>query len=504
MVDAYGAYAMDWTDIDAAMDEYYRMGRVPAQFTRQGTTSRWFTVRGEKMKGKRYHFKVYIQPPTGTRRENLATAATGEFPAARDLAHLDMSYDDDDMTVFWLTVKPNELQDIQSEDRKHTIFKLSQMLISEAERDAAGQVNSAIHQASTNVIGTVKALYNDDGTSYTGGQTDGFIRMTDGAINQINKGERLDIYDSDGVTFLVEVIVNDVIYGLDGPYRSGSRVASIGPGIVVTQSADSPTALDLISEPAVGDFIARSSEYTQAGTKGLHGLPDWFSPNADVYNDEGGTAITRDAKGYAWQLPEIVYVAAPGSEVTFDMDTHLAQLDVTLPYRVKNGRNGRRIDIDEGISMPEALVAITTPSIAREATTDATSTIRFTTAAEASMSGAERKRLFGVTGFDGIVWRSPNLGHVAIQSDTAARPFKVDIIDPQSFHFLTLGGQDGGTLPQQGLRWLRNPKGGRFERVRGTNNRPTFYVDAGAWTSLLLFCDQIGANAEIQGVKGSI
>ena len=141
-------YAMDYSDVDTAMDEVYRLHPSKAQFTRLGDTAKWFRPRAQVMQGNRWHFKAFTTPYTGTRQSDFPTAAQGEFPVSRDISYTELSYAYTDLSVFQLSVRFNELAERRTQDRRHAVYRLAQKMIREADMDAGEKLNIAIHQTS--------------------------------------------------------------------------------------------------------------------------------------------------------------------------------------------------------------------------------------------------------------------------------------------------------------------------------------------------------------------
>jgi len=279
----------------------------------------------------------------------------------------------------------------------------------------------------------------------------------------------------------------DVIHGDDGPWHSSGRVSSIGPGLVLRSSGSNS------DDCTAGDTISMDGETTGDS---FAGFPDWFG-YSNVYNDADGTAITRVTAGNAWSIPEIYTAAASGSEVVLDLDAHFGRMADILPQRVKMGRAKRKLDSDEGVAWADSLVAIGDPSLINEASRDSQDSVHWTNTIKMTMEAAKQTKLFGVSGFSGMVYNSPTMGQIAFQADSTAAPYKLRIIDPNSWFWLTMG------KGMYGIEWLKTG-GSRFTRRAGDNSRPTFFVDASAWTAALLVCDQPACNAELTGVKSSL
>ncbi|HUU96000.1 MAG TPA: hypothetical protein VM487_09680, partial [Phycisphaerae bacterium] len=279
----------------------------------------------------------------------------------------------------------------------------------------------------------------------------------------------------------------------------------IGPGIVVNTcdaaGTHGTTAWNAVADPASGDFIARSGEFSTSttGYKNFHGIPDFFNPAMNLYRNAAGTLLDRDADGNRWMLPFVYTAATAGSEVAFDLRSHIRPLEDVLGRAIKTGRNARRQSPQEGVSISDAMVGIAGPEIINDVVDEAINSINFTATQSTSMDAATRQRLFGNVGFEGIVYHSPTLGSIALEADPACRPYVVELLEPNSFFWMYFADGRPGRP-----RWT-----GDWDRVQsttltgGTYGTPTFYRQKGYWCAMLLVCDQLMANAEIQGVKSS-
>lgn len=474
--------------VDQVLTEYYRKHPAKAQFGRTASTAKWFRPRGEKMKGSRWHFHAFVEPSTPTRGVAFGTAVAAAFPAAMPLTYKKLSWDDDDLTMFQATGSINIVADIETSDQQMSVYKLATVVVGDLQIDFDKKLNDAVHMGTSAQMGTVNAVYDEDGTTYTSSQTDAFIQITDGAISQFLPGMVLDI---DGGTEVVKV--KDVITTQDGPWSSAVPVAGIGPGLIIERVSGTANFDGIIA----ADTIARSGE---AAGSNFAGFDTWFDGTANVYNDSDGAAITRYSNGEQWSIPPIFRVATAGSEETFDIDTHLREVADVLPRSMNTGRKLRKYKNPEhSINAPKSLVLITTLELANEATQTVADQNRFTSESAKSMDAAKYKALFGNLGFEGTVWHSATLGPVAIQADSSARKHKMTLIDPQSWFYLYLGKTNNT------LGWITNDNGGRWHNVADTStDRLTFKKQCGAYMACLLACDQPGANAEITGVKSSL
>lgn len=505
---AHGDYAIDLNELDAAIARQEDLTKhVKAQFTRLQNTTRWFDTTKEPLKGKTFYYRALVSPSSGVRREKATTAATQEFPIAQSFTYQELSVKLADIKFFQASVKYNTLEQKRTASGEYAVQELAMQAVGDAEADFSQQLNSAIHQPGSAMMAKVVLMYDVDGTAFSGAADSAaaYIHISDGSIGQFNKGEVLAITDTDGTTALARMKVLAVVYGPDGPLDgSDGKVADIGPGLICQPCTVDGTAEDVhwnaVAAPAVGDYIARYGEFhaTAASYRNIHGFPDLFDSTCNMFWDGDGSALDRDSPANQWTVPYIVRAAAAGSEVAFDADVHLRELEDSIPFAaaVKGGRTRRALKPLEGITIKNSLVAITTPSIVNDAVADAKANLRFTTNYAASLGTAEKKKIFGSVGFDGIVYHSPSLGVIALQADAACRPYRMEIIEPNSFFYLTYPGMSGN------VEWYA-PSGKRFTEVAGDNGRKTYYVQGAAHTALALCNDQPGANMEIRGVKSS-
>jgi len=475
---------MDLTQVDVAMDERYKLHPAKAQFHRIGNTAKWFRPKGEVFTGTRFNFKAFTQPMSNVRTSDFATAADidHEFPAGQQLAYTALSYDRADMTMFEGTLEINELAATVTKDQKHAVYDLVTKMFRESDLEFGRKFNLAVHQDTACAMGTVAAIYASSGGAYSSARY-AYIQITDVQISKFARGEYLDIGGES------DVLVMDVIEGSDGPWSGGTRIADIGPGLVLDYGSGNT------ADSTAADTITASNETTGDG---MAGFDAWFSGTTNVYNDADGSAIDRDAAGNSWGIPVIETIAASGSETELDLDEHLGLLADVWPQAVAWGRQARSAETPEdNILLPSTLVGITTAKLCNSVATEAEDTSRFTRTI--NMSEAKQKDLYGDVGFDGVMYHSATLPPISFQADDAAPKYKIRFIDPQSWGYLTLN--EGGGM--YGIQWLKSGGAGgtRWMRVLGTNNRPTHRLTAAAWSCALMYCDQPKANAEIRGVK---
>ena len=532
--------------IDAALAINEQVKRAPSQFTRQGKTSQWFNPRGEMLRGERTKFRVFDKGYRGARSTSFKTAANSEGPTPRGIGHTECSYSWDDLAMIRAGVKWNMLQDLKHQDLNLAVYELVNKLFSEAEADIAERENTGLMLSSNSALGTVTLAYDADGTTFSlaSAHTPCFIRITDAPMSRFQKGDVLAIYEaaSTGGTDVqnARVVVHDVIHGEDGPkVAGGTRVANIGPGLLIepcdndgkveesnwtgaTVTGGDITTTDTdgsftSAAPAVGDFIARTGEFTTSSTSGtpnnIRGIPDWFDWNVGTLRDGDGTYLTRTDPGLEWTNPFVITPdnVTPGTVSTyveFDPDEHLNELADNWIFKVKAGRAGRRTlgqgmpdGRNEQIQISEHLLAIMSPKLVNHVVNGSEDKQRFTHASLMNEKSAKALQLIGVSGFEGYVWHSPTLGEVCFQADTNCKPYTAFILEPSSWFWLEV---PGGTS----IKWLPFSGGSRIWAITGSaggsyatgQGMPTFTRQAMAYSMRGLMCDQPAANAMIEGI----
>ncbi len=432
-------------------------------------------------------------------------AAAAEFPVATKFDYTELSVIENDLKMFRATKQWNEIEQIKSMKEKYSVANLAIKLSQDIEGDFAGQMNAAIHQNSSAHAAKIDGIYDADGTSFTGASAHAtaYINIKSGSISQFQVGNVLDMYDSDGTTLNIRVVVQGINYGIDGPRSSGTPVADIGPGFFAEPCDEfgvvESTAWNAVGTPASNDYIARDGEFTTVASsyRNINGFPAFFDSTNDIYRDSDGTALDREAPAQAWQIPEMFDASTEGSEVDFDMELHFGLVEDTMPYRLKTGRRSR-MKSEDGLALMDTLVAITTPRILNDAVREASASRQFTVAMSSTLSDAARKKQFGKVGFNGIAFQSASLGSIALQADPVHQPFKMTIVDPNSWFWLTFAGARGK------VQWLdMDSKGSIWARKVGTNGRPTFYLHGGAHMTASLQCDQPALNMQIKWIKSS-
>ena len=517
---AFGDNAIDFVEakLDTAIGRAEQMHPTKAQFTLQGRTSRHLRFKKMPIKGKLHYYRMLTQPMSAVRVEKYPTAITEEFPIGRDFAYTEYALSHDLLSMFKATGKWNLQRELKGQTDNLSVAKLAVQIMSFMGQNFSDRVNTQMFTSSNCAMGTVAQIYDADGSTFTGasGHASAYIAIN-GPISRFQRGMVLDIYNSDGTTWKNRVVVQGVIYGDDGPPDgSGGVVASIGPGIICepcdAAGAVESTAWNAVEAPDnAGDYLALSGEFSTTTPKGFPGIPDFFDRTIDChYHASAGTltAVDREAVGYEYLNPMVITPsgASAGSEVTFSMEDHFAQLEDTMPYFVDFGRANR--NIGDGLEGPEekivvgsAMTFVTPIEIANYvARTYAGDTLRFSATAASSLSEAKRKELFGHVGFEGIVFHSASLPPIGFMGDPNCTPYRGYLLEPQSFQMLVFGTAPGDG-EQVNIDYLKHA-GSRLWPVYGdTNKTGTFYVQVHGFTSCGLTNDQPMASVAFNHIK---
>ncbi len=464
----------DAAAISNALAFIFDTGHEAAQWNRWTDTLRWFQPRKLPMQGDRLYFYAYTGPYEGVRRTKSKEA---EFPRAFDFDHTQCFIAWTDLTEFQASPSFTGLAERKSRDKKSAVYKTAVRLAREVGEAFSANVNRAFHQNTDCVIGIINgAPLDEDGTTYTGGQTDAYLIIDNGSISQFCDGMVLDIREgADGTDVQVTVVVNDVYHTSDGPGSAS------GPGIVVTIDGSNSGDSDL-------DNLADNDEITLSGevdSANFWSLEDWWDSSVSVLG------LTRTAKGLKWATP---YQKDGGSNaIDFDDDIRPAALTMARIAKV-----GRRVRRSQGLTITESFLALSTPEINDEALQAINDRQRTTTVIASTMDEAERKRLFGWVGYDGVVWIHPDLGHVYLQCDPVATPNKIRFLEPNSWFLVT--GHNNNTLEPSFI----DNNGTPWHTARGDNGRLINQKIAGAYVRMTLVTDQPRANYAVTGVTGGV
>ena len=509
--------AYDLASIDEAIARQEDLEYAPAQYARQGMTIEWMMnlARKKTMDGKALYFRLQDAPATGVRREQLNTGANAEWPVGQEFSTRECVINQADHRIFRATTPPlNTLMQDQSMG-EHALFDLGKRIFNQIDEDLMDAMNSAFNQDGTCQMATIGQVYDIDGTAFTGGGASAaaYISIAGGGIGQFQRGMVLDIYKVD--TFSKTVLVLDVNHTANGPYVSGSdQVSGIGPGLLIQPCTAAgvveDTDWDVVAIPATDDILARSTEFEAlaANYNNINGIPALFDESTAIFREgSSGSLIDRTTAGNQYMIPMKHYPdgATVASPVVLDVERDFDTIIEQMIQRVNMGRKSRKsntvsmTDSQKAISRSGVMLGLCNTSLIKEAQTQFYDQQRFTLAT--TMDAKSKKDLVGCIGWDGVVYRSPGAPPIALQGDVAATPHTIRLIDPQSvvmYRFLGKGEKKWNWLPG-------NVNGSsRWRTKDGTNGRPTAEMQAGAYCTMYVTCDQPGANAEISRVKSSI
>jgi hypothetical protein len=466
------------TDLDNAIAREYQL-RPVAQFARFGKTSRWASFGKQVFKAKRFCYPVYYQPVAGgVIRSDYATARTSAFPEAKELSHKMLSWGYTQQSIFRSRCKLNILDSRRLDGGKSSVYDLALKVVNESEADFADTANRAFHQDSTCSMGTIAAVYDEDGTTYTSGNRYAYLHLTDASIAQYLPGMVLTSNNAGSLTVL------DVH---PAPRGLTTITVAMTPGIVI--DAGSGNTCNAV---VAGQTLRISGETTGDN---IWGLPAFFS-TSNYYYDEDGNVQTRTSAGSAWQLPYRWNYIDGTTNATFDLDTHLRPMANALPQMLPRSRKAR----SQGMGISErAMIAVGPADIINEATQEARDNQEFTRVTASSMDEAKRRALFGEVGFEGIYWHSATMPVIGFEVDPMARPHILTFLDPEAWHWLS----DGEAL--NGVEWMPGTINGRWSAVNDTtSNAPTFYIQAACFTMGLVYCDCPGTQFQVEGIGSSV
>jgi len=368
---------------------------------------------------------------------------------------------------------------------KGAVADVAETLVAEADKDFAFKVNMATHLNADCVMALVAEKYAATGGGYSQA-TSAFLQIDGGSIARFQRGMLLDIRAaSANDSWRTAGYVNDVYPTSTGP----GGTANIGPGITITKDSTRDSALSgdgHFDNVVDNDEICLSTEIDS----NFDSFPTWFSATTNLLN------ITRSAAGSYWTVPFLYDFTSGGAAVSFDFDDHLRSVAEDLAYAIDGGRKSRVLG--KGVEMTGALLALTTPRIASEATSQVGDSHRFTTTMATSLDAATRREFFGSVGYRGVVWQHESLPPIVFQSDPVATSNVVRLIEPSSWFFIARN-EGGMNAPE------RLDKDNSFWHYRdGDNNRLINRLIAGLFMSLELCCDQPKANVQIAGLKSSM
>lgn len=467
-------------------DEVYDLEPIITQ-ARFGSTTQHFK-RVEDFVSGQNHVKVYKEQYSGARvTDDLE--ADAHYSGGIDVA--DVAIQESDFRRVGFSLSRSIVVSKQMSYDQHATFDLAVELQLEALEAAMEKENFLLNSNADCVKAVVAAVYNEDGTTYTSGQTDAFIKVDQGSISSFHPGETLHIRAaSDNADVQVKVIVNDVVH--DEYFRN----LNIGPGIIVTISAvgpgDSGTDSNL-------DNVADGDEIVAAGETDDN-YPAAFGALCDFTGATAYFGLTRTTKGNAWAVPYGRHYDASGNgtgaATALNIDTHFGNMFKTFGRTLSNARQYRK---NRKFQLTDAIVCQANPDLIAEVAKQAgDSSARFTKQIAASMGDA-RKSLTAVAGWDGVVLHTPYsaMPPILLQEEPLMPSGTIRLFEPSTFVKYCMGGRK----PQ----WIPNAAGGNWHNRRNTSTgNLTVTLDAFGFTINTYFCDQPRLVYQMDGLKDSL
>jgi hypothetical protein len=164
-------------------------------------------------------------------------------------------------------------------------------------------------------------------------------------------------------------------------------------------------------------------------------------------------------------------------------------------YAVNN-----RTDMDGNpYEIRDSIVAVANVPLINYIIQEAQDSARFLFSPLSTMDEAARRKIIGDVGSDGIVYHNQTLGNVVFQPDPMCAEETIYMIEPNSCYLIGKDGEGSSLRP----RFVRNASGGRVHTVTdsSSDNRLTYYAQAGMWVEMGLIWDQPGLNVRIQNVS---
>jgi hypothetical protein len=435
------------------MKKRYEKGIATEAYRRLGATVKFIKGTKRPVSGSDYTYMIDSSPLTGTRRTknmiaNLSAPAFNrgirmvikygigvDSSGADEFTNTDLVRLDCPIQVDHFTLKMQAAQDDGS------FRNWMRKCIDDRASDFAEMMDQAIHQpvsAQLALVGasaTGVAKLNDDGTTYTAGQTDCRICIDNGCLGYFQREMLLDIREPSGYTVRQVVQINDM-FVQDPLFLDASGKGM--PSITVSRVSGDANCNNIVEN----DFICRSGEYN----KNVAGLPTWFEHTTppDIFGQ------VRTAKGNACLIP--TFTGSQTSPAVFTLD------DLRNAFLMMNGN----LNLQQLPKGP--LVLLSSPELVDKAV----SLFNEGGYKEYTVSQDDAaKKLFANYGYAGIVFVHPLLSKpLALQADMATLPERIYILSPDSWFVGDLGAPEtlGGDMD----------KGG-FYRVAGLDGASLYY-----------------------------
>ena len=479
------------TNSAAYADELWNLEPVYSE-ARSGSTIQFIT-RTEKWHGNVMHRKAITELYTGARFDSNLEAA---FPDSTKMAALDIEIAISNLRRSAAQFEISKVALIQMADEEHSAFDLAARVVGEIEADINESRNKHINATANARMATIAAKYKHDGDTYPGSSaTSAFLQLKNGSTNYFHKGQFIDIRDvaSTG-TAQIRCHVTDVIHG---NYLLGRNV---GPGIAVAYDADlgytSPADTDF-DTIAADDDIVPSGETTS-------GYPAAFASLINFTSAPGAyfSVTDRAAAGYRWLIPNGKDYTTDSEAINLDVETHFGTMADLMAVLLPRAR---AVMANKGLKPHKAIVAQAHPALVAEfARQCGDATIGFQRDAASSLDAATRKDLIAVSGWDGAIYRSPNMPGfpIALQPEAQMDRNQIRLWDPNMAVALRLS-EGNGKRPD----WEKNEGGGIWHNVKSASGSTTQIVPAyqcGASIMETLFWENPQLIYAMLGLKSSL
>ena len=404
---------------------------------------------------------------------------------------------------------------------EHAMFDLAAELALEAAENVGEARNRILNSNGDLVMAWVGAVYDEDGTSYTNGQTDAFIKITKGSVSMFHPGQILHIRDAsdnvdetppgtlNGTQAQIKCVVNDVC---PGAFWFGNNV---GPGIVVTICGDQADATDDQGEGYKGtdsnfdtvaatnnttantDEIALTGEDNDAypGSFGALGMTGDVSPGEYF-------GVTRTTKGNAYLIPmgrhwDSLGTGA-GTKTALDIETHFRAMYKDFGGLLSAARGYRR---NREFALSDSVVCQAHPDLVAEIVMQAgASPQRFNIEQASNMDSAKRRAMFASYGFDGAVLRNSyeTIPPIALQPEPLMDNGTIRVFEPSAGTWLRIGSKR--------VTWAPVGPGASYwlPRRNVTTGNRTMQVDAFGYVMETIFWDQPRLIYAMDGLKDSL
>lgn len=482
---ADGQQSMLLAQATAMMDEVYDLGIIPLD-NRFGLTAQHIT-RETPFEGGKLHKKFKTMVYTGARANQDLEAAA---PDAYRINLTDIAIDESDLRQITFTLKYGIMAGLELRG-EHSAINLAEELVLQSQENVGEKRNQMINQDANMVKALVSAKYDEDGTTYgSSAETLAFLKIKNGSISAFHPGEIIDIRQgSDSTDVRVTVTVKDVIHST---YLFGNNV---GPGIVVQYDAAAAVYAGAGNDEAVLTNVAADDEIVAHGEIDGDNYAGSFSSLVDLGASPAAYfGVTRTTVGNHYLVPYGIDYTSGGAAVTLNVDTHFGEMSNILGMVFSKSRQYRQ---NRGYKLTKAIIAQAQPDLVADVARGAgEGTAQFQRKIASDFAGGEQP-LVAVAGWNGSVLHSESVPEIALQSEPLAPSNKIRIFEPSAFEWIRLGGMK----PQ----FIRAPGGPMWHVVNdATTGRLTKELQASAFVTETLFCDQPQLIYSIEGVTSSV